>query len=223
MKRLLDLFSGAGGCARGYQLAGFHVTGIDSEKQPRYAGDVFICADALEYVAAHGHEFDAIHASPPCQKYTGMRNITIARFGSAPDHPDLIDPTRRALEATGKPWVIENVQNSPLRTQVILCGAALGLRHTARHRHFESNVMLWSPPRCCHKQEEYTIGVYGEKPDGRRVSQRQYRLCRIARSLEEAQQLMGIDWMLWDEIKQAIPPAYTRWIGEQLMAALEVA
>jgi DNA (cytosine-5)-methyltransferase 1 len=233
--KLLDLFAGAGGAARGYQQAGFHVTGIDIVRQPRYIGDAFIQMDAIaamDTLNAGGYivdtaehkwylkDFDAIHASPPCQAYTGMRRITIARFGSAPDHPDLIEPTRRSLEENGKPWVIENVQNSPLHTQVILCGAAFGLKHVARHRHFESSVMLWNPPRCCHHQEKYTVGVYGERPDGRRVSQRQYRLCRVARSLEEAQQLMGIDWMIWDEIKQAIPPAYTKWVGERLLEAM---
>jgi DNA (cytosine-5)-methyltransferase 1 len=218
--KLLDLFCCAGGAAMGYYRAGFdEIVGIDIEHQTRYPFK-FVRADALEYLAEHGHEFDAIHASPPCQAYTGMRNISIARWGTALEHPDLIDATRGALEATGKPYVIENVQNSPLRTQVILCGASFGLKNVSRHRHFESNVMLWSPPRCQCRKEPYTIGVYGERPDGRRVSHRRWRLCRIASSIDEAQKLLGIDWMIWDEIKQAIPPAYTEWIGRHLIEAM---
>jgi len=218
--RLLDLFSGAGGAGMGYHLAGFEVVGVDNEPQKNYPFQ-FIQADALEFVAAHGAEFDVIHASPPCQAYTGMRNITLARFGSLPEHPDLIEVTRRALQATGKIYIIENVQGSPLQTQFIICGAALGLRNVARHRHFESNVLFFAPPKCAHQGEDFTIGVYGERPDGRRVSQRQYRLCRIAKSLNEGSELMGINWMTWGEIKNAIPPAYTRFIGEQLIRMLQ--
>jgi DNA (cytosine-5)-methyltransferase 1 len=200
----------------GYHRAGFEVVGVDNQPQPHYPFE-FHEADALEYLAEHGHEYDAISASPPCQAYTGMRRITLARFGAAPEHPDLIAAVREALIATGRPYVIENVQNSPLITQIILCGAALGLPHVARHRHFESNVMLFAP-KCGHLAEDFTIGVYGERPDGRRVSYRQHRLCRVARSLAEAQALMGIDWMDWDELRNAVPPAYTEFVGRQMMA-----
>jgi len=119
--------------------------------------------------------------------------------------------------ATGKAWVIENVQGSPLNTGIILCGASLGLEHLARHRHFESSVLLFAPP-CSHYSSSHTVGVYGSRPDGRRVSYRQHRLCCVAASLEEAREVMGIDWMDWDEITQAIPPAYTEYIGKQLIA-----
>ena len=216
--RLLDLFCGAGGAAMGYHRAGFDVVGVDIAPQKRYPF-TFVQGDALEYCAAHGHEFDMIHASPPCQAYTGLRSITISRFGSAPEHPDLIDATRRALQTTGVPWCIENVQNSPLDTHIILCGVSLGLPELARHRHFESSILLFAPP-CSHKKAPYTIGVYGERPDGRRVSYRQFRLSRVAKGLPEAQRVMGIDWMNWDEIKLAVPPAYTEYIGRQLIAAI---
>lgn len=216
--RLLDLFSGAGGGAVGYHRAGFEVVGIDHEPQPHFPFE-FHEADAFEFVREHGHEFSVIHASPPCQAFTGLRRVTIARFGHAPEHPDLIAATREALRETGKIYVIENVQNSPLITQIILCGASLGLPHLARHRHFESNLLLFAPP-CSHRRNEYTIGVYGARPDGRRMSYPQHRLCRAANSLEEAREEMGIDWMTWAEITQAIPPAYTEYIGRQLMAAL---
>jgi len=215
---LLDLFCGAGGAAMGYHRAGFEVVGVDHEPQPHYPFE-FHQADALEFVEEHSEPYSVIHASPPCQKYTGMRRITRARFGRIrkPDPPDLIAVTRRALMATGKPWVIENVQGSPLNTAIILCGASLGLEHLARHRHFESSVLLFAPP-CSHYSSSYTVGVYGARPDGRRVSYRQHRLCRVAASLEEAHEVMGIDWMDWDEITQAIPPAYTEYIGKQLIA-----
>lgn len=218
--RLLDLFCGAGGAAMGYYRAGFDVTGVDIKLQPHYPFS-FVLGDALEFCAAHGAEFDVIHASPPCQAYTGMRNITLSRFGSVKtQHPDMIAATRRVLQQTGKPWIIENVKNSPLQTQFIICGAAIGLKHTARHRHFECSLLLPSPPPCKHYAEPYTIGVYGARPDGRRVSYRNNRLCRIAKSLKEAQDLMGIDWMDWDEIKLAVPPAYTEFIGSRLLSIL---
>lgn len=216
MPRLLDLFCGAGGAGMGYHRAGFDVVGVDIEPQPHYPFE-FHQADALEFVAEHGREYDVIHASPPCQAYTGLRNITLSRFGSAPDHPDLIGVVRRELIKTGKIYIIENVQNSPLQTQVILCGASFGLQHLARHRHFESNFLFMGVPKCSHRENEYTIGVYGQRPDGRRVSYRKHRLCRAAKSLDEAQEEMGIDWMDWNEIKNAIPPAYTEWLGRRMM------
>ena len=204
----------------GYHRAGFEVVGVDHCPQPRYPFE-FHRADALDFLSEHGAEFDVIHASPPCQAYTGLRNVTLSRFGAVPEHPDLIAATRAALRATadGTVYIIENVQGSPLYTQIILCGAALGLPHLARHRHFESNLLLFAPP-CAHWRNKYTIGVYGSRPDGRRVSYRRHKLCRVANSLEEAQQEMGIDWMTWDEITQAIPPAYTEYIGRQIMDTL---
>lgn len=190
--RILDLFCGAGGCSVGYHNAGFEVVGVDIKPQPHYPY-AFIQGDAIDilwrmiagekFLASDGRwygldDFDAISTSPPCQAYSGMRNITLSRYGSVPEHPDLIAATRLALEAAGKPWVIENVQNSPLHTQIILCGAAMGLPGLARHRHFESSLLLPSPPRCAHLSQPATIGIYGERPDGRRVSYRHHRLVR---------------------------------------------
>jgi len=220
--RLLDLYCGAGGASAGYAQAGFNVTGVDHKPQPHYPFE-FHQADALEFLKNHSEPYSVIHASPPCQKYTGMRAITRARFGQIrtnPNPPDLIAATRRALAATGKVWIIENVQGSPLRTGIILCGASFGLEHLARHRHFESNVLLFALP-CRHYSNSYTIGVYGSRPDARRVSYKGHRLCRIAASLKEARQVMGIHWMDWHEITQAVPPAYTRFIGHQLMQSLQ--
>lgn len=208
--RLLDLFSGAGGAARGYQLAGFHVTGVDHIRQPRYAGDVFVLADALDYCAAHGHEYDAIHASPPCQGYSRMRHLPWLRDR---DYPLLIDPTRAALEATGRPWVIENVADAPLRSGMTLCGTMFGLR-VYRHRRFESSVLLLAPP---HPRHEVVIGRGRMLNDRAKANARGFVSLVGKNGIAAARAAMGIDWMTGDELSQAIPPAYTAWIGRQLM------
>jgi DNA (cytosine-5)-methyltransferase 1 len=149
MPRLLDLFCGAGGATRGYQFAGFHVTGIDNKPQPRYCGDAFYQADALDYLAAHGHEFDVIHASPPCQAFSDMRHAPAAKDG----HPRLIAPVRDALRRLSRPYVIENVEGAPLIDPVMLCGSQFGLGvagfQLRRHRLFESTIPL-HPRACCH-------------------------------------------------------------------------
>jgi DNA (cytosine-5)-methyltransferase 1 len=238
--RLLDLFCGAGGCARGYQEAGFHVTGVDSKPQPRYAGDVFVQGDALEYVAAHGREFDVIHASPPCQAYTSMRHMGKT---AGQDAPDLVAPTREALRSLGSLFVIENVVGAPVTKWLLLCGSMFGLgvmrsgewQELRRHRLFESNFLLLGP-RCQHRsgrtlpvwgdgrpsrreaRKARAIAIYGDHPQ-RTLKDVTYRVNR-AHSLAEAREAMGIDWMEWREITQAIPPAYTRFIGEQLLRAL---
>jgi len=210
--KLLDLFSGAGGAARGYQMAGFHVPGIDIKPQPRYAGDVFIQGDALDYIEAHGHEFDVIHASPPCQAYSVMKSLN-----KDIKHPDLVGPTRKALERTGKPWVIENVIGAPVRTTIMLCGSMFGLRshrgYLQRHRLFESNILIFSPGHCRH--EGLAIGVYGHGSAGH-LGQRM----RTA-NVEEARVLMDMPWSTRDGLSQAIPPSYTKWIGLQIMAAIK--
>lgn len=227
--RLLDLFCGAGGAARGYQLAGFDVTGIDQRPQPRYAGDRFLQADALEYLRAHGREYDALHASPPCQAFTQLSARHRGKGGRADSHPDLLTPCRELLAGRAQPWVIENVVGARrlMRPTLILHGGMFGLG-VHRPRLFEANVLLLAPkaPRV-----PEPIGVYGSRPDGRPLfrnsgpftigpdGRKRYQNqspIRCARSLGEASQAMGIDWMTWDEIREAIPPAYTRLIGEQL-------
>lgn len=211
--RLLDLFSGAGGSARGYQRAGFYVVGVDHRPQPRYAGDEFIQGDALEFLAGvRPGEWDVIHASPPCQAYCALR---VTRPGR--EYPDLIDATRDALIATGRPWVIENVPGAPLRSPVVMCGLALGLR-VKRHRLFESSIFLFVPS--CpggHPGEWRTIsGHVGARL--RRANSKSP--AREPRGMAEARAVMGIDWMTQAELSQAIPPAYTEWIGFQLCAEL---
>ncbi|MDX2708037.1 SAM-dependent methyltransferase, partial [Streptomyces sp. PA03-6a] len=144
--RLLDAFCCQGGASTGYRLAGFDVTGIDIHPQPRYPFN-FVQGDAVAFIREHGAEFDVIHASPPCQLYSLTHRI------QRRDHPDLIAPTRKALETTGRPWVIENVEDArgELRDPVTLCGAAFGL-HTYRHRLFETGggLTLTPPPHPAH-------------------------------------------------------------------------
>jgi hypothetical protein len=216
--KLLDAFSGAGGSARGYQLAGFHVTGIDVRPQPRYAGDVFVQADALEYLAAHGREYDCVHASPPCQAHVQWRSVNLARRGSVPWHPDFVPATLEALESAGRPWVLENVVGAPLRRPLLLCGSMFGLL-VRRHRLFASSHLLMQPRPCRHSRD--AVAVYG-RPDGRLVWTRSDgSKARAARTLAEGSAAMGIDWMEWAELKEAIPPAYTHWVGRQLRRVLE--
>jgi DNA (cytosine-5)-methyltransferase 1 len=209
--RLLDLFCGAGGAAMGYNRAGFDVVGVDIRPQPNYPFE-FIQADALDYLAEL-HErplhvwYEAIHASPPCQTYTTMNN----RHGS--DSPPLITETRALLEATGLPYVIENVPGarSHMLEPATITGETVGLR-VHRPRLFETNwtLMVSRAPR-----QRDPVAVYG-KQDGRRLWTRADGSELRAALWPEASVAMGIDWMTWDELCEAIPPAYTELIGHQL-------
>lgn len=223
MRRLLDLFCGAGGAAAGYARAGFDVTGIDIAPQPDYPF-TFWEADAMASLL-HGtwREFDAIHASPPCQDFTTMSNRHRGKGGKADSHIDLLTPVRERFSHIDIPWVIENVVGSKgkMRPTLILHGGMFGLR-VDRPRYFESNVMLWAPEPADHT--ENPIGVYGARPDGRRLWTRaDGSEQRAASSIEEARAAMGMDWGDWDGVREAIPPAYTEWIGTQLLHAIESA
>jgi DNA (cytosine-5)-methyltransferase 1 len=236
--RLLDLFCGAGGAAVGYHRAGFEVVGIDSNPQPHYPYE-FHQLDAMALVQDRSngcwHEgvgsclpgmssvclghFDAIHASPPCQAFTSMRSVAKAR-GSTKQHPEFVDPIRQKLVGWGGPWVIENVPGAPMRNYVTLCGSMFGLG-VRRHRLFETNWLVVAPPHCQHDGHEF-VGVYGDHadrinrphPDGHNRSPK-------TRDLAEAQAAMGIDWMPWKPLAQAIPPAYTEYLGLQLVEQLK--
>jgi DNA (cytosine-5)-methyltransferase 1 len=212
---LLDTFCKAGGCTKGYQRAGFYVVGVDIEPQPNYCGDEFYQADAIEFIEKRGKEFDVIHASPPCQGYSSMRYVNTR---SPIDHPLLIDPVRNALLQTRKPYVIENVVGAPLQHPLLLCGSVFGLK-VRRHRLFEMNFFMLKP-NCQHKPGE--VAVYGDHPEDAYVSGKRAKpgYVRRAENLEAAHAAMGIDWMTWREITQAIPPAYTEFIGNQLMNVL---
>jgi len=206
--RLLDLYCGAGGAAVGYHRAGFDdIVGVDIQSQLRYPFE-FVQDDALAYVARHGHEFDAIHASPPCQRYSWS-----ARRWREIERADLIEPTRQALEHTGRPFIIENVIGAPLARQVLLCGAMFGLR-VLRHRMFESNVLLLQPRHPQHRGRVTTgdyVTVAGHGGDNVRGNG--------SRAIKRA--AMGIDWMTDRELNEAIPPAYTEFLGRQLLACLD--
>jgi DNA (cytosine-5)-methyltransferase 1 len=202
----LDLFCGAGGASVGYHRAGFEMTGVDLYPQKNYPF-TFVQADALEYLAEHGHEFDAIHASPPCQAYSVTQNI------HGREYPELVEPTRAALDACDLPYVIENVIGAPLHTTIELCGAMFGLS-VYRHRRFESNVMLFQPHHPKH------IAICTQV--GRRPKPGEFMtVAGHFADIRTARQAMGIDWMTRDELAQAIPPAYTEFIGHQLMAVID--
>jgi DNA (cytosine-5)-methyltransferase 1 len=215
--RLLDLFCGAGGAAMGYHRAGFEVVGVDINPQPHYPFE-FHRADALTFPL---DGFDAIHASPPCQAYTAMSNRWRVVGKAATVHPKLIEPTRERLATADALTVIENVVGAPVRPDVKLCGFTFGLG-VHRHRLFELNTFMLSHPFSCRGWEGH-VGVYGDYPDGGRLWTRAdgHKPHRRAASLAEGSTAMGIDWMPWRSLKEAIPPAYTEWIGRQLLAAIE--
>lgn len=208
--RLLDLFCGAGGCSAGYHRAGFEVVGVDHVFQARYPFE-FVQADALDYLAAHGREFDAIHASPPCQRFSVSRHI----HRSGMRHDDLVAPVRRLLTATGRPWVMENVSGSPLRPPaVMLCGLMFGLK-VLRHRWFETSFWFLGPSHPRHPKGNLTNSCQGYSTG------REGFVCVAGHNFvrEAGAAAMGIDWMSTrHELAQAIPPAYTEHIGRQLMA-----
>lgn len=210
MMRLLDLFCGAGGAAMGYYRAGFEVVGVDINPQPRYPFE-FHQADALEYMAEHGHKFDAIHASPPCQRYS---EATPAGYKEA--HPDLIEPVRGLLRETGLPWVIENVAGarSMLPASLMLCGTMFGLP-IWRHRYFEmAGLWLMSPKTCAHNGRPVVVNPGSNARKGRGDMAPRH-------VTDDYREAMGIPWMTGAELTEAIPPAYTEYIGKHLMRVLE--
>jgi DNA (cytosine-5)-methyltransferase 1 len=213
--RLLDLFCGAGGAGMGYHRAGFEVVGVDIKPQPNYPFE-FHQDDALHYARNYWTEFDAIHASPPCQAYSSATGKD-----KQGNHPDLYAPTREVLVATGLPYIIENVIGAPYSHGVVLCGSMFGLEADGewlqRHRNFEASWMLMSPG-CNHRADQRAVTVTGKsfirevRTVGRHSRQGPFEL---------AQRLMGIDWTTRNELALAIPPAYTEWIGRQLLAAIQ--
>lgn len=212
MLKMLDLFCKAGGCTKGYQQAGFYVVGVDIEPQPHYCGDEFIQADALTLDIDFMKQFDAIHASPPCQAYS-----FVSTFKHVKDqHPDLIEPVREMLIKTGKPYVIENVTGAPLIDPVILCGLMFGLE-VYRHRGFECSWFFMRPGHPQHKAKCTPLKRRTKHKEGEFLTVTGH----FAYPMKAVERAMGIDWMSRGEIPQAIPPAYTKFIGEQLIKEIE--
>lgn len=238
--RLLDLFCGAGGAAMGYHRAGFEVVGVDIEPQPNYPFE-FHQGDALKVLEnlidnraiafakdnfQHLYvldEIEAIHASPPCQAYSCLRIMR-----NAGQHPRLIEPLREHLQTTGKPYVIENVPGAPLLDPITLCGSSFGLQTSKghqlrRHRKFESNVHILFVPPCQHGIK--TVGIFGNKARDTGQEKRHYAKDKKTRGFpigvaipsHEGLIAMGCEWMNIKEACQAIPPAYTEYIGKYLL------
>lgn len=210
--KLLDLFCGAGGAAMGYHQAGFEVIGVDIAPQPRFPFE-FHQADAMTFPL---QGFDVIHASPPCQAYSKLRRLHPTR-----EYPELVEPIRQRIKSTAFHYVIENVEGAPLLNPIMLCGSmfnlATGDYQLRRHRLFESNAFI-RKLYCAH--EGIAVGVFGHGSNqSRRTSKGKWRGRQATR--QEAVEAMGIDWMIHREITQSIPPEYTRYIGQQLLAALK--
>jgi DNA (cytosine-5)-methyltransferase 1 len=209
--RILDLFCCAGGAAMGYHRAGFDVVGVDINPQPRYPF-AFIQHDALRLDYRFLCSFDAIHASPPCQRFSDLAK----RNGNAHEWPDLVAPVRQMLATTGKPYVIENVEGAPLVDPVMLCGAMFPELRVIRHRLFEANFPLYALPHGKHElcyTRDKRKAHYGKLSEWTSpVQVTGGGNCSKAAAADA----MGIDWMTKDELNEAIPPAYTRFIGCQL-------
>lgn len=217
--RILDGFSGAGGAGEGYRRAGFEVVGIDIERHDNYKPGWLVVMDMM--AALHDRSwlstFDVVHVSPPCQGYS-----TMSALPNAKEYPKLIAECRRLLQEWGGPYVIENVMGAKreMRDPIMLCGSMFDLsgmgrdgvrRQLRRHRLFESNIPLLAPG-CNHHGEP--VGVYGMGGGGKQT--RGYKA-----HLEDARESMGIDWMGYDDLREAIPPAYTEYIGVQLVRHLQ--
>ena len=199
-KKALDLFCCEGGATKGLQMAGFHVTGVDIKPQPRYCGDEFHQADALTFPL---EGFDFIWASPPCQSYSAaMKHL-------AKPQPMLINPIRERLEAVGVPWCMENVMGAPLRSWLILCGTQFGMR-VHRHRLFESPYVFGLLPPC-----DKTARILN--PHRSESRERIYR--EFGR--QDPEKLwgkeMGVEWMSRHGTRESIPPAYSEYIGREIL------
>lgn len=252
--RALDLFCGAGGAAVGLYRAGFDVVGVDIKPRPRYPFE-FHQGDALSFAAAG---FDLVWASPPCQRFS----IYSRNLGTSENHPDLLDPTRGALEASGAVWIIENVPGAPLRQPTVLCGSMFDL-DVRRHRLFETSFPIFPFLECRHwiwKDRKYPgvlerlpVDVTGKgnrrhvdrggrhgvckKPLTTDHARRAMDVGKIAPvpvygrgtpqwhrkkygrniSVDEQRAAMTIGWMTREELSQAIPPAYSEWLGRHAL------
>lgn len=219
--RLADLYCCAGGAGMGYARAGFEVVGFDIANQPNYPFE-FAQGDVLALdPAVLAREFDAIHASPICQGLTRMR------APGRKEHPNLIPATLKLLRATGLPWIIENVEGAEafMPGAITLCGSMFPeLQYDGawlkRHRLFKASFPISPPCECRHDKARPVGGVYGgharrrsARHGGRGTADAWPGGHRAAMSA-----LMGMDWGTADELSEAIPPAYTEWLGAQMLA-----
>lgn len=212
--RALDLFCCAGGATNGLQRAGFHVTGVDIRPQPRYCGDAFFQADALAFPL---DGFDFIWASPPCQRFSDLAK----RNGNAHEWPDLIAPVRRRLAQSSAWHVIENVEGAPLVNPIKLCGTMFPGLRVLRHRIFESNFLI---PQCHHGKHPLVYTRDKRKSHYGKLDEMKAFVqvtgggnCSVA----AARDAMGIDWMTKAELNEAIPPAYSEFIGKAAIAHIQ--
>ena len=215
--RLLDLCCGLGGAAKGYQRAGFHVTGVDVIDQPDYCGDDFHRGDAFAFLIANWRSFDAVHTSWPCQASSGPTKGTNAKRNAelGRRHLDLNPPGRLLLDAIGLPYVMENVQGSVLRRDLTLCGLMFDLR-VFRHRYFELGGWTMRPPaHPSHDGHRVAGWRHGVKYDGDMLAV--YGDGGGKATVDECREGLGIDWS-WDrgQLVEAIPPAFTEHIGREL-------
>lgn len=229
--RMLDLYCSAGGATKGYQEAGFEVVGVDIRPQPRYCGEDFILGDALEILdtllaggyirSATAHyrlsDFDALHASPPCQGYSSAVSSDGSKWAgtAGKSEPRLIAATRARLVAWGGPWAMENVMGAryDLHGSLLLCGTMFGLP-IPRHRIFEMRDLAMSPyhPKCTGVAKRFA-GERGWEPRDMTVTGKGRRAGTSQRWAE----IIGIDWMTQHEMREAIPPAYTEYLGRWLI------
>jgi DNA (cytosine-5)-methyltransferase 1 len=204
---LLDLFCGAGGAGMGYHRAGFDIVGVDIKPQPRYPFE-FHQGDALEYLEQHGHKYDVIHASPPCQAFS-----VITPAENRKNHPDLIIPTRNYLSKIGKPFVIENVPGAKnfLINPIMLCGSMFKLK-VWRHRYFEIVPQFYALLPCCN--HSFAPVLLTGRPG--RKGKREKEPC-----VQERRDAADLQWMNREGMDQAIPPAYTEWIGKRILEEIQ--
>ena len=210
--RVLDLFSCGGGASMGYHKAGFEVVGVDIKKKRDYPFTQ-LKYDVLELFKDKPlewfREFDLIHASPPCQKFS--RASRGASWGEV-SQVDLIEPVRDFLKTLNVPYVIENVEGSPLHNPVKLCGSMFGLK-VRRHRLFETSWVWSSEYECRHKYQGKPIGIYGSMGDTVKgvcsITGKTVYGGSTAKTIEEGRAAMGINWLNWGDLKESIPPIYT--------------
>lgn len=212
---LLDTYCKAGGASMGYHRAGFEVVGVDIEPQKRYPFE-FHQSDAIEFILKYGQDFDMIVGSPPCQAYS-VTSVLSSRL-----HPMLILATRQAMQKVNKPYIIENVKGArfELDNPIMLCGTMFDLK-VIRHRYFECDPPLWFPPGQCVCSMLYTHSGHGQTSS---FDNGATAICVVGNDfkVKDAKIAMDINWMTGKELAQAIPPAYTEWLGLEMRKLLNV-